>query len=225
MVDVLRTHAFLPEESGIRLDSALVKAFSDMSRSYIQSLISEERVRINDHHKKSNYVVKSGDKVSMLIPEAKSPEASPQDIALHVFYQDADVAVVNKPSGMVVHPAHGNYSETLVNALLFHINDLSGVGGVLRPGIVHRLDKDTSGLLVVAKNDKSHHALSAQLSSRSMTREYLAIVHGKFKEKVGTINAPIGRNPRQRKEMAVVSGGRLAVTHYRVIEEFKDYSY
>jgi len=213
------------EAAGRRLDVFLSAENPDLSRSHIQKLISREMVTVNEQPVKANYRVRAGDRVRLCLPPPREPVVEAEDIPLDIYYQDGDLVVVNKPRGMVVHPAEGNYSGTLVNALLHHCRDLSGINGVLRPGIVHRLDKDTSGLLVAAKNDAAHLELARQLKERLVTRRYLALAHGNFKEDAGTVDAPIGRHPRDRQRMAVVArGGRAAVTHYRVKRRFGQYT-
>ncbi|OFI07566.1 ribosomal large subunit pseudouridine synthase D [Clostridium acetireducens DSM 10703] len=207
---------------GTRLDLILTNEFKDKSRSYIQNKIEKGNVLVNGKIKKSNYKVKLGDKITAYIPKSTELKIEPENIDLDIIYQDEDVLVVNKPQGMVVHPATNNYSGTLVNALLYHCKNLSKVNGVTRPGIVHRIDKDTSGILVVAKNDNSHDKLAQQLKNHSMTREYIALVEGKLKEYKGTINAPLARHPSERIKIAVVEGGREAITHYEVMEMYKN---
>lgn len=207
-----------------RLDLFLKNNLEDKSRSYIQNLIEEEKVKVNGKIKKSNYKLKGKDEVTIEIPDAIPLEVTPEDIPLDIIYEDNDVIVVNKPQDMVVHPAPGNYNGTLVNALLYHCKDLSGINGILRPGIVHRIDKDTSGILVIAKNDNSHNKLAAQLKDHSMNRTYYALVEGRVKEEEGTVDAPIGRHPVDRIKMAIVKDGREAITHYKVIERFNHYT-
>ncbi|MBV7275032.1 RluA family pseudouridine synthase [Clostridiaceae bacterium UIB06] len=206
----------------LRLDLFLSRLFEDKSRSYLQNLIEEGNVRINGINKKSNYKLKPNDIVDINIPEPVALNIEPEDIPLDILYEDSDVIVVNKPQGMVVHPAAGIYNGTLVNALLNHCEDLSGINGVARPGIVHRIDKDTSGILVVAKNDNAHNKLAEQLKDHSMTRVYIALVEGVLKKEEGTVDAPLGRHPIERIKIAVVKDGRRAVTHYRVLERFKN---
>jgi 23S rRNA pseudouridine1911/1915/1917 synthase len=211
--------------AGERLDVFLAKENPELSRSHIQKLITGQQVTVNGDPVRSSYRVKPGDEVVLRVPPPRELEVVPENIPLDIYYEDADVVVVNKPRGMVVHPAEGNYSGTLVNALLFHCRDLSGVNGIMRPGIVHRLDKDTSGLIMVAKNDLAHLELARQLKERRVTRRYIALAHGNFAEDRGTVDAPIGRHPRDRQRMAVVNqGGRHAVTHYRVLERFGPYT-
>lgn len=212
------------EDTGMRLDVYLAHATTDISRSRVQHLIAAGRVLVNDHPARASYRVRAGDEIRVHLPPAEIPAVEPEPIPLDVVYEDKDLLVVNKPRGMVVHPGAGHYRGTLVNALLFRCRDLSGINGVLRPGIVHRLDKDTSGLLVVAKNDGAHLSLAAQLKEREMTREYIALVYGVVKEDAGTVSAPIGRHPRDRKKMAVNLKGREAVTHFTVAARFGKYT-
>ena len=202
-----------------RLDLCLSE-MTELSRSRAQSLIEEGLVSVNGRPCRRSDVVRLGDTVRYTVPEAKPIELVPEDIPLDIVYEDEDICVVNKPRGMVVHPAVGNESGTLVNALLFHFGDLSSIGGEIRPGIVHRIDKMTSGLLVVAKNDLSHERLAKQFADHSAHRSYIALVAGNIKEEEGTVDAPIGRHPADRKRMAVVPNGRRAVTHYRVLHRF-----
>ncbi|MCM8711020.1 RluA family pseudouridine synthase [Clostridium sp. SYSU_GA19001] len=206
----------------IRLDVYLSGKLQDKSRSFIQGLIEEGKVLVNNLSKKSNYKVKVNDKVKVVIPEPVSLDIEPENIPLDIMYEDSDVIVINKPQGMVVHPAPGINKGTLVNALMNHCTDLSGINGVTRPGIVHRIDKDTSGVLVVAKNDYAHNKLSQQLKDHSMRRIYIALVEGVIKREEGTIDAPLGRHPIERIKIAVVKDGRRAVTHYKVIERYKN---
>jgi len=214
------------ELSGLRLDVALSRALVEhqITRSSLQRLIAEGHVKVEGNTERSSYKVRSGQTIAVEIPEIQVTSTEPEAITLSVVYEDSDVVVIDKPQGMVVHPAPGNYSGTLVNALLHHVDDLSGIGGEQRPGIVHRLDKDTTGLLVVAKNDRSHVALQQQLAARTMKREYIAILHGNVKKENGTVKAPIGRHPQRRKEMAVVQNGRESITHYTVEERFSGYT-
>lgn len=213
------------EFAGNRLDIFLTNKFSDFSRSRIQKLIKEGDILVNKKTAKANYLVEKGDQILFSIPQLKELEVAAEDIPFQVVYEDSDLIVVNKPQGMVVHPAAGNYEGTLVNALLHYCQDLSGINGVMRPGIIHRIDKDTSGLLMVAKNDFAHLGLAKQLKDHSLTRVYRAIVHGSVAEPAGVIDAPIGRHPVQRKKMAVVlKNSKKAVTHYRVLERFAAYS-
>lgn len=214
------------DEKGDRLDVFLSESeeLEGRSRSFIQKLIKEGKIAVNGKMKKAKYSVKPGDEIEVEIEEEEEDgKPEPQNIDLNIIYEDEDLAVVYKPQGMVVHPADGNKDGTLVNALLYHMDSLSDInGGDIRPGIVHRIDKDTSGVLLVAKNNKAHESLAKQLEEHSVTRKYLALVEGRIKEDKGTVDAPIGRNPSDRKKMAVVEGGRRAVTHFRVVERFED---
>ena len=215
----------LPENEGVRLDT-LISQVGEMSRSSAARLIAEGAVTVNGTPKSKNYSAAVGDEIEVETPDVKEVSVEAQNIPIDIVYEDGDIAVINKESGMVVHPANGNPDGTLVNALLYHCKDsLSGINGELRPGIVHRIDKDTSGLLVIAKNDEAHRALAAQLEGHHITREYHALVNGGFRDDSGTVNLPIGRCPRDRKKMAVVSGGREAITHYEVLERFGKITY
>lgn len=211
--------------SGERLDKFLSHKI-DKTRSFVQGIIADGLVLVNGKPEKPSYSVKAGDEIEYALPEIRVLDARPQDIPIDIVYEDNDVLVVNKEAGMVVHPAPGNPDNTLVNAVMKHCEGkLSGINSVIRPGIVHRIDKDTSGLLVIAKNDESHLALSEQFKVHSMTRVYTAIVNGRFKENSGTVNAPIGRHPVNRKKMAVTDkNSKEAVTHFEVLEEFDKYS-
>ena len=215
-------------DAGKRLDAYLAE-HADLSRSAAAKLIEAGAVTVRGRTCEKKYQVKTGDEIELTLPEAEEYEAVPEDIPLDVVFEDSDIIVINKPSGMVVHPAPGNYTGTLVNALLYHCKEsLSGIGGVMRPGIVHRIDKDTSGLLVVAKNDAAHRALSEELGYHGIEREYHALVRGGFKDKSGTVDLPIGRHPIDRKRMAVIKGGdgaREAVTHYEVIRAYGQVTY
>ena len=210
-----------------RLDKFLSAMLPDQSRSYLQKIIKDGNVLVNGEPKKSSYRLEDGDEVTADLPELKSPDIEPENIPLDILYEDDSILMVNKPKGMVVHPSAGHYTGTLVNAVLWHCQgQLSGINGVSRPGIVHRIDKDTTGVLVVCKNDAAHNAVAAQLKEHSITRKYRAIVHGVIKEDEGTVDAPIGRHPTERKKMASgVKNGKRAVTHYRVLERFQGYSY
>ncbi|MCI6277019.1 MAG: RluA family pseudouridine synthase [Clostridium sp.] len=210
------------EHNGKRIDKYLSSVLDGKSRSYIQGVIDEEKVNVNGKIVKSNYKLKTKDVIDLEIPEPTELKVTPENIPLDILYEDKDVIVVNKPQGMVVHPAPGAYDGTMVNALLYHCKDLSGINGIIRPGIVHRIDKDTSGILVVAKNDNAHNILAEQLKDHSMTREYYALVEGVIKEDEGTINRPLARHPKERIKIAVVEGGREAITHFSVIERFKE---
>ncbi|MDR2025615.1 MAG: RluA family pseudouridine synthase [Hungatella sp.] len=216
-----------PEEAGVRIDRYLSGQCQDISRSYLQKLLKEQSVLVEEKPVKSNYKVNAGDRISLTLPEIREPEIMPEDIPLDIFYEDKDIILINKPKGMVVHPAAGHYSGTLVNGLMSHCrSELSGINGVMRPGIVHRIDMDTTGVLIVCKNDMAHNSISEQLKEHSITRKYAAIVHGVLKEEEGTINAPVGRHPVDRKKMSInEKNGREAVTHYRVLERFKQFTY
>lgn len=210
-----------------RLDKWLSGAIPALSRSYIQKCIREGQAFVNGTPCKANYRLRVDDEVSFQIPDAVEPSVEPENIPLSVLYEDEDVLVVDKPKGMVVHPAPGHYSGTLVNAVLYHCRgQLSGINGVLRPGIVHRIDRDTTGSLIVCKNDSAHKNIAAQLKAHSLNRSYRAIVHGAVREDEGVVRAPIGRDERDRKRMAVnEKNGKEAVTHYRVLERFREYTY
>lgn len=210
-----------------RLDKFLSAMLPDQSRSYLQKIIKDGNVLVNGEPKKSSYRLEDGDEVTADLPELKSPDIEPENIPLDILYEDDSILMVNKPKEMVVHPSAGHYTGTLVNAVLWHCQgQLSGINGVSRPGIVHRIDKDTTGVLVVCKNDAAHNAVAAQLKEHSITRKYRAIVHGVIKEDEGTVDAPIGRHPTERKKMASgVKNGKRAVTHYRVLERFQGYTY
>lgn len=212
------------KDQGIRIDKYLSEVFNDKSRSFIQGLIEKKNIKVNNKIPKSNYKVKSSDEIEVMIDEPELLNVDPEDIPIDILYEDEDVVVVNKQQGMVVHPAPGNYNGTLVNALLFHCTDLSSINGVVRPGIVHRIDKDTSGVLVVAKNDESHNKLSEQLKDHSMKREYYALVEGRIKNDKGTIDKPLARNKKDRLKIGIVEGGKRAVTHYEVIERYNGYT-
>lgn len=215
------------DAAGERIDKFLSEELSDRSRSFLQKLIKEQYVKVNDRPVKASYRLAFGDLVSILFPEPEKPDIAPENIHLDILYEDNDLIVINKPKQMVVHPAPGHYSGTLVNALLYHCQDnLSGINGSLRPGIVHRIDMDTTGSLVVCKNDTAHQSLSAQLKEHTIHRVYEAVVHGRLKEETGSIDAPIGRHPTERKKMSTLSkNGREAVTHYQVLERFGQFTY
>ena len=206
-----------------RLDKVCSEIFSDYSRSQIKQLLDGGNITVNGKTEKAKYKVKSGDLIRLEEPETKTLELRPENIPLDIVYEDDDVIVINKPHGMVVHPAPGHDEHTLVNALLYHC-PLSTINGTFRPGIVHRIDKDTSGLLMVAKNDKAHRSLAKQLKDKTNIREYVALVHGRIAEDEGTINAPIGRSLKDRKKQAVVKDGRNAVTHFEVLKRYRDYT-
>ncbi|WP_413487836.1 RluA family pseudouridine synthase [Carnobacterium divergens] len=211
------------EEKG-RIDKVLAELLPTHSRSQIQQWVKEGAVYVNDEAVKQNYKVKSGDLIQATEPDAVPLEIIAEDIPLDIVYEDEDVMVVNKPQGMVVHPSAGHMTGTLVNALMYHVKDLSGINGVIRPGIVHRIDKDTSGLLMVAKNDQAHEKLAAQLKDKTSLREYVALVHGEIPHEKGTIDAPLGRAKEDRKKQAIIDDGRPAVTHFTVIEQFSDFT-
>lgn len=215
-----------PQQAGERIDRYLDGVMEDFTRSHLQKLIHDQCVTVNGGYVKPSYKMREGDRVTVTVPEVKETDILPEPIALSIVYEDADMLVVDKPQGMVVHPAAGNETGTLVNALLAYCGDtLSGINGEKRPGILHRIDKDTSGLLMVAKNDKAHQSLAAQIKAHSLTRAYLALVHGGFREDSGTIALPIGRHPHDRKKMAVTEkNARSAVTHYFVKERFSGYT-
>ncbi len=215
------------DNNGVRIDKVLSEEFPDISRSFIQKLIKDEKITVNGKTIKSNYKTAASDMINIEIPDAVEPDILPENIPLDIVYEDEDIIVINKPKGMVVHPAPGHYSGTMVNALMYHCKDnLSGINGVLRPGIVHRIDMDTTGIIVACKNDFSHRSLAEQLKDHSITRKYEAIVYNSFKEKTGTVDAPIARNPIDRKKMAIERvNGRNAVTHYTVIKNLKGYAH
>ncbi|QCX32551.1 RluA family pseudouridine synthase [Caloramator sp. E03] len=211
------------EDADKRIDIYISKKIEDVSRTQVQKLIDEGKILVEGKKIKSNYKVKAGDKIEIEIPDPVKIDIVPEDIDIEILYEDEDIAVVNKPQGMVVHPAAGNYTGTLVNALLARCSNLSGINGEIRPGIVHRIDKDTSGVLVIAKNDIAHKKLAEQIKEHSVNRIYVALVEGIIKNDSGVINLPIGRHPVERKKMAVVkNGGRNAVTHFKVIERYKE---
>ncbi len=216
-----------PELVGERIDKFISVNVEELSRSASAALIDSGSVTVNGKNIAKNYKTRIGDLITVNVPEPKELETEPENIPLDIVYEDSDLLVVNKPKGMVVHPAPGNYSGTLVNALLYHCKDsLSGINGVLRPGIVHRIDKDTSGLLIVAKNDKAHIGLAEQIKEHSFTREYEAVVYGKLKDPTGTVDAPIGRHKTDRKKMCVTpNNSKNAVTHYRVIDYNNGFSH
>lgn len=214
-----------PEDAGERIDKFISSQNEEWSRSQVQAWIKEGRVTVGGEPVKSNYKLQAEDELTLRVPPLLELEIAPEEMPLDIVYEDSDVVVVNKPRGLVVHPAPGNYSGTLVNGLLAHCKDLSGINGVMRPGIVHRIDKDTSGLLMVAKNDKAHASLAEQLKEHSVNRKYVAIVHGVIPHEMGTIDAPIGRDPKNRQQMAVVfENSKPAVTHFVVLERFKEFT-
>ena len=216
-----------PAEAGTRLDVFLAGAMAEMTRSHVQKLIEEGRVTVNGTAVKGNRKLKAGDSIVCDVPDPKPAEITAEEIPLDILYEDDDVILVNKPKGMVVHPAAGHESGTLVNALMFHCGDrLSGINGILRPGIVHRIDRDTTGVLVICKNDAAHLSLAEQLKEHSITRKYRAIVSGVLKEDEGTVDSPIARDPKDRKKMKCgMPDGRRAVTHYRVLRRFRNCTY
>ncbi|GFI61488.1 ribosomal large subunit pseudouridine synthase D [Clostridiales bacterium] len=215
-----------PDDIGKRIDVFASENYEELSRSGLKKLIENGKIFVNDKAVKANYKLRNGDLATLIIPENQPLEIIPQNIPLDILYEDDDVIVINKPQKMVVHPAPGHYTDTLVNALMYHCGDsLSGINGVLRPGIVHRIDMDTSGVLMAAKNNNSHRNLAVQLAEHSITRRYNAIVYNNVKENEGTVDKPLSRNPQDRKKMAVVSGGVRAVTHYRVLERLGKFTY
>ena len=212
-------------DSNQRLDKFLSTHFSSFSRTHIAKLIEEGSCLVNNKPAKASLKLKGGDEITIEIPEAKELEIAKEDIPLDVVYEDQDILIINKPQGLVVHPANGQYEHTLVNAILAHCNDLSGINGVLRPGIVHRIDKDTSGLICVAKNDHAHIALAEQLKDHTMARTYTALVKGVIPENSGEINLPIGRDPHNRQKMAVTrTNSKEAVTYFKVLKRFKEHT-
>lgn len=210
--------------TGERLDVFLTGQNQDFSRSHVQKLITDGKVMVNGQQRKANFKLTAGDEVTLEIPEAVEVEILPEDIPLDILYEDKDIIVINKARGMVVHPAAGVFSGTLVNALMHHCTDLSGINGELRPGIVHRLDKDTSGVMVAAKSDKAHLSLAQQIKDKTAHRIYQAVVYGNIKEEAGIIKGDIGRHPVDRKKMAIVQDGKSAVTHFKVLERFGEYT-
>ncbi|HDX9626995.1 TPA: RluA family pseudouridine synthase [Bacillus cereus] len=212
------------EQKSERIDKFVAEINSEWSRSQVQQWIKDNVVTVNGKSVKVNYKVKENDEITVTIPDPEELDIQAEDMSLEIYYEDADVLVVNKPRGMVVHPAPGHTSGTLVNGLMHHCTDLSGINGVMRPGIVHRIDKDTSGLLMVAKNDIAHESLVNQLVAKTVTRRYKAIVHGVIPHDKGTIDAPIGRDKKERQSMTVDENGKNAVTHFQVLERFKDFT-
>ncbi len=214
----------LEDMEGERLDVFVTEHIDDVSRNTVQNLIKAGKILVDGQPAKASYHLRPGEEVEAELPTHKVVAVKAQNIPLDIIYQDEDLVIVNKPKGMVVHPAHGNWDQTMVNALLYHIKDLSSLNGELRPGIVHRLDKDTSGLMVVAKHDIAHRSLAEQIKVHSIKREYVALVHGVIKENLGTIDAPIGRSKLDRKKMAVVKEGRPAISNYEVLQRFRNYT-
>jgi 23S rRNA pseudouridine1911/1915/1917 synthase len=218
-------HTILEQQKGYRIDKVISTLDEEWSRTQVQQWIKEGNVLVNGQKIKTNYKCSMNDEIEITIPDPELLDVIPEEMDLDIYFEDKDVLVVNKPSGMVVHPAPGHLTGTLVNGLMTHCKDLSGINGVLRPGIVHRIDKDTSGLLMVAKNDMAHEKLVNQLVEKSVTRKYRAIVHGVIPHDFGTIDAPLGRDTKDRQSMTVVDNGKHAVTHFHVIERFKDFTF
>jgi 23S rRNA pseudouridine1911/1915/1917 synthase len=218
-------HTILEEQKGDRIDKVISSFDPEWSRTQVQQWIKEGNILVNGQQIKTNYKCSTNDQIEITIPDPEELDVLPEDLNLEIYYEDKDVLVVNKPRGMVVHPAPGHMSGTLVNGLMFHCQDLSGINGVLRPGIVHRIDKDTTGLLMVAKNDMAHESLVNQLVAKTVTRKYKAIVHGVIPHDFGTVDAPLGRDTKDRQSMTVVDHGKHAVTHFHVIERFKDFTF
>ena len=212
------------KENGERFDKAVSLLNSELSRSYITKLIDEGKILLNGKKEKPSLKVKENDEIFIEELEDTKSDIKEEDIPLDVVYEDSDILIINKPQGMVVHPANGHYSGTLVNALMFQADSLSSINGVIRPGIVHRIDKDTSGLLCVAKNDNAHHFLAEQLKDHTMAREYMALVRGVIKENSGTVEMPIGRDKKDRQKMAVTKEGKPAITHFSVVERFANHT-
>lgn len=222
-----QSYCVTEEFQGERIDKYLSEACCGLTRSYLQKLLKSQMVEVDGKAVKNSYRVSAGETVELEVPEAVEPEIEAEPIPLDILYEDKDIILINKPKGMVVHPAAGHYSQTLVNGLMYHCRgELSGINGVMRPGIVHRIDMDTTGVLIVCKNDFSHNSIAEQLKVHSITRKYYAIVHGCIQEDEGTVDAPIGRHPVDRKKMSINhKNGKRAVTHYRVLERFKQFTY
>lgn len=221
----IKLDKLIVDKQDIRLDVYIAEKFKDLSRTMIQKLIEEGNIKVNGNIKKMSYKAQLNDEISICIPKAKETDLKPQEIPIEVVYEDDDIIVVNKPKGLVVHPANGNPDGTLVNAIMAMCKEsLSGIGGELRPGIVHRLDKDTSGLLIVAKNDKAHINMSEQIKNREVTKKYIALVRGVIPEDDATIDMPIGRSTKDRKKMAVTKSGKKAVTHFKVLKRYPKYT-
>ncbi len=213
------------EDSGTRLDKFLSNVLTDFSRTHISKIIESDNAKVNDKIAKASLKLKEGDVVIIDIPEVKELEVNKEDIPLDIVYEDSDILIINKPQGMVVHPSNGHYEHTLVNAILYHCKDLSGINGVMRPGIVHRIDKDTSGLICVAKNDNAHIELAKQLKDHTMSRTYIALVRGVIPENSGEINLPIGRDPNNRQKMGVTrTNSKEAVTYFKVLKRFSEHT-
>lgn len=223
----IRTVELLESDQGQRIDKVIGNKMDEFSRSYVQKLIKENHILVNGNATKANYRCELKDQIELQIPKSVELACEPEEMSLEIIYEDEDLIIINKPKGMVVHPAPGHYSGTMVNGLLFYCKDsLSGINGVLRPGIVHRIDKDTTGSVIVCKNDMSHKFIAEQLKKHSIVRKYRAIVHGHFKEEEGSIKHPIGRHPTERKKMSIHSKkSKNAITHYKVLETFPGYSY
>ncbi|KAF0824483.1 RluA family pseudouridine synthase [Cytobacillus firmus] len=217
-------HIIPDEQAGERIDKVLSTLNADWSRTQVQQWIKDGNVLVNGQKPKTNYKCSANDRIEISIPDPEELDVVPEEMDLDIYYEDQDVLVVNKPKGMVVHPAAGHGTGTLVNGLMAHCKDLSGINGVMRPGIVHRIDKDTSGLLMVAKNDMAHESLVNQLMNKTVTRKYRAIVHGVIPHDYGTIDAPIARDPKDRQSMSVVDNGKHAVTHFQVLERYRDFT-
>lgn len=221
----IKLDKIIVDKQDVRLDVYITDKYKDLSRTMVQKLIEEGSIKVNGNIKKLSYKVQLNDEISICIPKAKETDLKPQEIPIEVVYEDDDIIVVNKPKGLVVHPANGNPDGTLVNAIMAMCKEsLSGIGGELRPGIVHRLDKDTSGLLIVAKNDKAHINMSEQIKNRQVTKKYIALVRGVIQEDDATIDMPIGRSTKDRKKMAVTKGGKQAVTHFKVLKRYPKYT-
>ena len=225
----MKEYQFVTEscDSNLRIDKFLAEMMEDYSRSFLQKLIGEQHICVDGVPVKPNFRLKEGQKIAVQVPNPEPVHLEPEDIPLSILYEDEDLLIVDKPKGMVVHPAAGHTSHTLVNALLYHCRDsLSGINGEMRPGIVHRIDRDTTGALIVCKNDNAHRAIAEQLKVHSITRKYRAVVFGNIREEEGSVDAPIGRHPTERKKMAVNHrNGKPAVTHYRVLHHFRNYAY
>ncbi|MBP2026646.1 23S rRNA pseudouridine1911/1915/1917 synthase [Acetoanaerobium pronyense] len=225
-MEEVKTFIVLEDDEDTRLDAFLAQEIQSRSRTYIQALIKDKKVTVNEKIEKASYKVSEEDIVEISIPEPKELNIEPENIDVEIVYEDSELAVIYKPRGMVVHPAPGNYTGTLVNALLYHMKgNLSSINGIIRPGIVHRIDKDTSGLLLIAKTDNAHRHLSHQLKNHSIKRVYFLICHNEVKEDEFTVDAPIGRNPKDRLKMAVVVSGKNAVTHFKVLSRGEGYTY
>lgn len=221
----IKLDKIIVDKQDVRLDVYITEKYKDLSRTMVQKLIEEGSIKVNGNIKKLSYKVQLNDEISICIPKAKETDLKPQEIPIEVVYEDDDIIVVNKPKGLVVHPANGNPDGTLVNAIMAMCKEsLSGIGGELRPGIVHRLDKDTSGLLIVAKNDKAHINMSEQIKNRQVTKKYIALVRGVIQEDDATIDMPIGRSTKDRKKMAVTKNGKQAVTHFKVLKRYPKYT-